>query len=194
MPEYFRSDRLFDSFIAAARDVALAPGEFFAGLPKAEAYGPAIAYLTLTMAPAFIVWALATLGFALMFEPFIWLFTLISTWLWAWYLGWAVRVFTKRDLDTVNAFQILAYANTPFIIAWIPWLNMIAGVWVFVLQWIGLTRTAGVSSGAALLILLVPLILLAASLGALIVALGVLAAQLGVQLPDLSAGGMPMMM
>ncbi len=194
MAEYFQGDRFFDSFIAAAKDVIIRPGEFFAGMPKAEAYGPAIAFFTLTMVPVFIIWALTTLGFAFVFEPFIWLFAVVSTWLWAWYLGWAVRVFTKRELDTVNAFQLLAYANTPFIFSWIPVFNVISGVWVFVLQWIGLTRSAGVSGGAALLILIVPAILMATSLGVLIVLLTALAAQQGFQLPHFPADGMPMVM
>jgi hypothetical protein len=177
MATYFDGDKPIESFAAAVRDVVTAPGLFFEQMPKAEAYGPAVYFLTLTLAVPLLIGAMMTLGFSLFLAPVMWLFALAATWLWAWYLGWAARVFGKRELSTPDAFQICAYANVPILLAWVPVLNVVLGLWSLVLEWFGLTRYAGVSSGVALLILLVPMIILMLSMTALIVLVAVLASQ-----------------
>ncbi len=178
MAEYFRTEQWLDSFIAAVRDVVTRPGEFFEGMPKAEGYGPAIVFFTITLAVPFVIYALISLGLALIAAPFVWVLGLATTWVWAWYLGWAVRMFAKGSLDTVNAFQICAYANVPVLLSWVPIVGPLVGIWTLVLQWYGLTRHAKVGSGAALAIILVPALILSLSIGALIVLLGVAASQM----------------
>jgi len=177
MASYFEGEKPIESFAAVVSDVVTAPGAFFEQMPKAETYGSAVYFLSITLAVPLLIGAMMTLGFSLFFAPVIWLFVLAATWLWAWYLGWAVRVFGKRGLSTQDAFQICAYANVPVILAWIPILNVALGLWSLVLEWFGLTRYAHVSSGVALLILLVPMIILMLSMTVLVVLLAVFASQ-----------------
>ncbi|MDX8401811.1 MAG: YIP1 family protein [Mariprofundaceae bacterium] len=183
MTGYFKTDDWLDSFIAAVKGVVTSPGAFFEGMPKADAWTAPVLFFTLTLAPTLLIGGLATLGFGLLLAPVVWAFALAGTWLWAWYLGWAVRTFVKGELDTLNAFQICAYSNTPMLIGWLPFVGQLLWVWSLALQWIGLTRKVGVSSGAALLILVVPAVIVALSLGALFVALTAYLAQSGISLP-----------
>lgn len=185
MGQYFNSEKWVDSYIGAVRDVVIRPGEFFGNLPAATLYGSSLMFLTITLAVPLLVSALASFGITLLFTPIVWLLAIASVWIWSWYLGWAVRTFAKQPLDTVNAFQICAYANVPMLLAWLPVLNLLITIWSVALQWFGLTRSCGVSSGVAMAILLVPLLVLSVSLGLLIVLLGIYAAQNGIQLPQM---------
>ena len=185
MAQYFNSEQWVDSYIGAVRDVVARPAEFFTGLPKATQYGASLMFFSITLAIPLLVFALASFGLALLVAPFIWLMAVASTWLWAWYLSWAVRGFARQELDTVNAFQICAYANVPMLLSWLPVVGMLVTVWSIALQWFGLTRSCNVSSGVAMAILLVPLLVLSLSLGILVVLLGIYAAQNGLQMPQM---------
>jgi len=179
MASYFDATKPIETFAAAVRDVVTGPSAFFEQMPKTETYGLAVYVLTLTLAVPLLIGAMMTLGFSLFFAPLIWLFMLAATWLWAWYLAWAARVFGKRELSTPDAFQICAYANVPMLLAWVPVLNVILTLWSLVLQWYGLTRYAGVSSGVAQLVVLVPMIFMMLSTAALVVLVVVFATQHG---------------
>lgn len=183
MAQYFQSDQWVDSYIGAVRDVVTKPGEFFSGLPRATAYGPAIFFFSVTLAVPLLIFVLMSFGIMLLVAPFVWLLALAATWIWAWYLGWAVRSFAKQELDTIHAFQISAYANVPMLISWVPTVGLFATIWSIALQWFGLTRNCGVSSGVALAILLVPMLIISISLGVLVMLLGIFAAQHGIQMP-----------
>jgi len=183
MANYFQSEQWFDSYVAAVRDVVTKPDEFFRDMPKASAYGGSLFFFTVTLAVPLLIYVLFSFGLALLVAPFVWLVAVAATWLWAWYLGWAVRTFARQELDTVNAFQICAYANVPMLLAWLPVVGILATIWSIALTWFGLTRSCKVGSGSALAILLVPLLILSISGGILAVLLGVLAAQHGMQMP-----------
>ncbi len=177
MSEYFDRENAVESFVAAVRQVVIAPGAFFEGMPRAQGYGPSLIFLSIVLGVVILIYALMTMGVALLAAPLVWVLAIVATWLWAWYLGWAVRVFARKDLSTMDAFQICAYANVPVLIGWIPVLGLLSSLWSLALEWIGLTRFAGVSSGTALLILLVPLVLLMLSGALLVVLIGALATQ-----------------
>jgi len=179
MATYFDATKPIETFAAVVRDVVTGPGAFFEQMPKTETYGLAVYVLTLTLAVPLLIGAMMTLGFSLFFAPLIWLFMLAATWFWAWYLAWAARVFGKRELSTPDAFQICAYANVPMLLVWVPVLNVVLGLWSLALEWFGLTRYAGVSSGTALLLLIIPMIVLMLSMTALVVLVAVLASQNG---------------
>jgi len=181
MANYFNSEQWFDSYVAAVRDIVTKPDAFFRELPKATAYGNSLFFFTVTLAVPLLIYVLFSFGFALLIAPFIWLVAVAATWLWAWYLGWAVRTFARQQLDTVNAFQICAYANVPMLLAWLPVVGMLATIWSIALTWFGLTRTCQVSSGSALAILLVPLLLISISGGVLAILVAALVTHSGMQ-------------
>jgi len=117
VPVYFDSNKPIESFAAAVRDVVIAPSAFFEHMPKTESYASAIYFLTISLAVPLLIGALMTLGFSLFLAPIIWVVMLLATWLWAWYLAWAARVFGKKELSTIDAFQISAYVNVPMLLA-----------------------------------------------------------------------------
>jgi len=109
---------------------------------------------------------------------------LISTWLWAWYLGWASRTFCKVELETPAAFQICTYSAAPLLLSWVPVFGMIAYVWNLYLNWQGLVSHAKVGGGAALMFILVAFVIFGLSLLVLVLLLIKLASDSGVSLPE----------
>jgi len=179
MAQYFQTEQWLDSYIGTARDIITKPAEFFDTLPKAEGYGPSLMFFTITLAIPLLVYALMSLGMALLAAPVVWLLSVVMTWIWAWYLGWAVRTFVKQPLDTVNAFQICAYANVPMLLSWVPLVGIVVTIWTIVLEWMALTRSCNASSGAALAILLIPLLIVGISGAILAVLIGIYMSQQG---------------
>jgi hypothetical protein len=56
--------------------------------------------------------------------------------------------------------KTVMYANTPwFILGWIPYVSIIGAIWTFILLIIGVKETQDMTSGNALLAIIVPLIL-----------------------------------
>jgi hypothetical protein len=182
MPMYFSTADFLGSLAGAIRDVFTRPTEFFRQMPQATSYKDGAILLILMLAVPILLGILFTTGgLALHLLPVILLFgipvALAGAWLWAWYLGWAVRTFTSGQLSTRDAFLLYAYSNIPSLFSWVPLINVVMGIWSIYLEWKGLTAYAGVSGGKALLIIFVPLIVLAVSGAVLAVLIGVFMSQ-----------------
>jgi hypothetical protein len=181
MPTYFSTADFVNSLAGTIRDIFTRPTEFFRQMPKATSYKEATILLILMLAVPILIGILLTGGFSLHVMPLLLLvaipFTLAAAWLWAWYLSWAVRRFTGGSLGTMDAFQLYAYSNIPSLFSWIPMVNVVMGFWSIYLEWKGLTTYAGVSSGKALLIIFVPLIVLIVSGAMLAILLGIYLSQ-----------------
>jgi hypothetical protein len=167
MPIYFSTAAPVASLAGAIRDVLTRPTAFFRQMPADGSYWDSSMLLLVVLAAPLmlgiflghdfiphipVLLAIATMPFAL-----------ASAWLWASYLSWAARHFSHASLSTRQAYQLYAYSNVPSLFSWIPGVNVIAGLWSLYLQWKGLTTYAGVSSGWALMILILPLAVLIVS-------------------------------
>ena len=181
MPTYFSTADFLGSLAGCIRDIFTRPTEFFRQMPKATSYKEAVILLILMLAVPILLGILLTGGLSLHVMPVMLLvaipFALAAAWLWAWYLSWAVRKFAGGQLSTMDAFQLYAYSNIPSLFSWIPLVNVVMGFWSIYLEWKGLTAYAGVSSGKALLIIFVPLIVLLVSGAVLAILLGVYLSQ-----------------
>ena len=185
MSMYFDRRNWVDSYIGSLRSLLMHPGSFYAGLPEAHDYVNSLWFLIITVSVPTLVIAAGTLGVSLFLAPMFWLFVVMGTWLWAVYLRWVLRVFAKKEVRTAHAFEICAYANAPLLLAWVPLVNAVVGIWSFVLMWLGLTRNLGLGSGMALAILLVPFLIMTLSGGVLLALLGTYAVQNGMTPPDI---------
>lgn len=174
-----------DSYIGSLRSLLTHPGAFYASLPKAHDYANSLWFLIITVSVPTLVIAAGTLGISLFLAPMFWLFVVAGTWLWAVYLRWVIRVFAKKEVPTAHAFEICAYANAPLLLAWVPLVNAVVGIWSLVLMWLGLTRNLRLSSGMALIILLVPFLIMTISGGVLLALLSTYAVQNGMAPPDI---------
>jgi hypothetical protein len=155
----------------ALKTVLSRPRAFFSAMPATGNYSANIVLLTLITLIGTLLGAPFS-GFMILFIlPFIWLFMLLSMWAWAAYLAWAVRTFTDRQLDTVNAFQLATYASVPMLFSFVPLLGFIASIWNLYLNWLALVARVEVKEGTAIMIILVPLLVLVLSFVALIVLL-----------------------
>jgi len=148
----------------AIKGVLLTPKLYFKQLPAASGYRDNLIMLGIFLFVPSLIMVRPAGSMAVLLYPFALGLMLASTWLWARYLTWAVRIFSKEKLDPVDAFQICACSSAPMIFAWTPVLNVIMTLWNFYLTWRGLVSFARIRGGVALLILFVPLVIFAASL------------------------------
>ncbi|MDQ7010834.1 MAG: YIP1 family protein [Mariprofundaceae bacterium] len=183
MTTYFSTNDPVASIVGAIRDVMTKPGDFFANMPAGKDYGNSVVFLVITLLIPFLMMLFPAGGIGLLILPVAVVFMLLMAWLWAWYLGWAVRRFCHGNLSTADAFQICAYSNAPNLLAWIPVLNIVASFWTLFLEWRGLVSFARIRSGQAIAVLLVPLVVIFISAAILGVLLGIMMEQYGITLP-----------
>jgi len=97
--------------------------------------------------------------------PAVWVTALIVFKLSEIYLVWAVRHFAGRPLAGSNAFRMVSYASVPMVLVFVPWLVLVALVWSLYLMWLGLVERLKVAPRVAAAIVLVPSLLLMATVG-----------------------------
>jgi hypothetical protein len=164
MITYFSSNRITETLLPAIKSVITEPRLFFEEMQATTSYRDSLILMSLIMLVPSLIISLPTGIFALLVIPFFLGLMLVCTWLWAWYLSWAVRVFSKSQLSTAAAFQICAYSAVPQLLSWVPGVNIFTSLWNLYLTWQGLVSHAKVGSGKALLILVIPMILFVMSL------------------------------
>lgn len=175
---YFSGNAPLKSLLPAVRGIVLAPGAFFAGMPRAIYYRDALFFVSVVIfGCSFLSVPFYSMLF-LFLLPATWGLGLIGMWLWSRYLSWAVKGFTDARLSPANAFQLSAYAALPMLLAAIPYLGWIALLWNLYLLWQGLVSFCRLRAGVAAAIVLLPVLILGLSL----VALGSVALQLLPQL------------
>jgi len=185
MSTYFSSERVGETLVAATKGILASPAGFFEAMPKATNYRHSLALLCIYLAvPALILSLFSGVVTIIVILPATLILGLISTWLWAWYLGWASRTFCKVELETPAAFQICTYSAAPLLLSWVPVFGMIAYVWNLYLNWQGLVSHAKVGGGAALMFILVAFVIFGLSLLVLVLLLIKLASDSGVSLPE----------
>ena len=171
-PLYFSADDIGASLPAAFKGVMRAPTDYFAAMPPASGYRNSMILLLIYLSIPVIVGgtAIGILNMLLILPLFL-AIGAAGTWMWAWYLGWAARVFCHAQLSTRDAFKICAYGSAPLIFSWIPVLGPLAWFWNLYLNWQGMVSHARLGGGSALLIILGAFVVMAASLTALAVLL-----------------------
>ena len=183
MQSYFSSDRIGDTLVPAFKAVMTRPQEFFEQMPTAERYGNSLVLLSIYLTvPALIVSIFSGVVTVIVILPVSLIMGIIATWMWAWYLSWATRVFCKVPLTTPGAFQICAYSTAPLVFSWLPLVGAVAFFWNLFLNWQGLVSHGRVGGGAALLIILAAFIIMSLSLVVLAALLLTLASQHGMQM------------
>ncbi len=185
MRQYFSSQRIGPTLMPAFLGIMTSPSLYFEKMPVARRYKDSLTLLVIyLLVPALVTCIYTGLLAALVILPVLLAFGIAGTWLWAWYLAWASRVFCKRTLSTVDAFQICAYGAAPLVFSWVPLLGVLAYLWNLYLNWQGLISHARVGGGAALLIILASFAILGGSLLVLIALLFYYAAQSGMHIPE----------
>lgn len=177
MPTYFSASDPTASLAGTIRDVLTRPTAFFRQMPAGGAYWDSIVLLLVVLAAPLMLGILLNSGLMphiplLLLIVIAMPFALISAWLWAAYLSWAVHRFSPGSLSTREAFRLYAYSNVPNLFSWIPVIGLITGLWGLYLQWKGLSVFAGTGGGRALGILILPLLILVASGAILVILIG----------------------
>jgi len=185
MQNYFSSQHIGDTLFPSFKAAMTSPVACFECMPVVQDYKNSMVLLAIyLLVPGLIIGLYSGIFTLLFILPISLLAGIIGTWSWAWYLGWAARIFSGTQLTTVDAFQICAYGAAPLALSWIPFFGVIAYFWSLYLNWQGLVSHARVSGGTALLIILASFVILGIFLLLLLALLFHLAAQTGVNLPE----------
>ena len=173
--EHFRAGEgnLLERYIATLKPLATEPQAFLASMPDYEEKKHAFVYAILTYAPTALLSVLFSLGLALPIIVLGYAFGLLGLWLWGWYLAWAARHFAPKGMNTPTGMMLLAYANAPMLIGFVPLVNAIVGIWSLVLQVVGFRARTESSWGVAIAVVLAPAVLLILSIWILVIRLGI---------------------
>jgi len=156
---YFNTNRMTETLIPACKSVLLQPRALFEQMPKTGLYMNGFGLLSLIVLASSLV-SVPFIGFAMIFMlPFFWGVMLLSYWIWAGYLGWAVTTFGDQQLSTPHAFQLAGYAAVPLIVGFVPFIGLIASIWSLYLSWLGLVANVKVKPAAAAIIIAIPVLL-----------------------------------
>lgn len=184
MNRYFSAASIGDTLFPAFKGVLGSPNDFFTAMPEARDYRDSFMLLCIFLSIPALVASIATGVISIIFIlPISLTFGLISTWLWAWYLGWAARRFSGSNLSTVGAFQICAYSSAPLVFSWIPLIGLFGWFWNLYLTWQGLVSHARVGAGPSLLIILGAFFVMMVSLITLAALLLYAGSQFGMEIP-----------
>ncbi len=168
IPLYYQGGVLSESVVSIFFSALFQPRKMFEQMPEASGFRNnaklLVVYLSVptlmmtltfgTAVPQFAPNFITGLLMVLLIYPVSISIGLASSYLWAWYLSRAIRVFTGREVSVEVVFQICAYSGAPFAIAWGPYLGPVMALWNFFLNWRGLVSHARVGRLAALLIMM----------------------------------------
>ncbi len=77
--------------------------------------------------------------------------------------GFIVHVFVLLfggEKGYIQTLKTVMYANTPaLILGWIPFINIIGAIWTFVLMILGIRECQEISTGRAVLVMIIPIVL-----------------------------------
>ncbi|HKI61728.1 MAG TPA: YIP1 family protein [Mariprofundaceae bacterium] len=160
---YFTGNKPSATLLPTVKALLTTPGSFFENMPRAIYFKDAMFFISIVVF-AFSFLSIPFHGALFLFMlPVTWGAVLISLWLWSKYMSWAVRTFTDKKLSAANAFQLSGYASLPMLLCAIPYVGAVAGLWNLYLIWLGLVSYCRVSAGAAMVILIVPIVVLGAT-------------------------------
>lgn len=179
MPRYFTLSSIGTSLHGSIRAVSLHPKAFFAEMRSAANYRDSIAFLLLLLfVPSLIDSYLISSEKMHTIFPVMEGVGLLLAWLWAGYLYWCVKLFTKNALEHPAAFQISVYSSVPLLLDVSVWLIVPAYCWQIAITWKGLVNYVGLSHSIASWFMAIPVIMLLAA----VIAFVMLAALSGVDL------------
>jgi len=75
-----------------------------------------------------------------------------------WIHLWVYIIGGRKGLE--QTMKSVFYGGTPnYLLGWIPFINILAGIWSLVLTWMGITRYQGLTGGKAALAIIIALII-----------------------------------
>ncbi|RME86750.1 MAG: hypothetical protein D6771_01350 [Zetaproteobacteria bacterium] len=147
----FSADRMMQTFFPTLAEVISKPVDFFKKMPRTAYYKDSLLYILIIFVLESVV-AIPYSKFSLMFLlPAYAIAMLVWLWVWASLMGAFARSLGSW-LTTVNAFQIAAYAATPWILAPWPWLTIPTMLWFVALNWLGLVHLGKLSASKAAIV------------------------------------------
>jgi len=161
MPRYFTLSSFAPSLIGSISAVAFRPKTFFEEMESTESYRNSVIFLLLILMVPMLVdsYSISEEKVASVF-PALEGLGLLLAWLWAGYIYWSIRLFTKYKFEHADAFQVAAYSYVPVLLDFSVLLIVPAFFWQLFITWRGMVHFAGIPGKEAFWFMFIPVIML----------------------------------
>ncbi|RLB07652.1 MAG: hypothetical protein DRG50_02105 [Deltaproteobacteria bacterium] len=152
----FDTKDFINSFVGVAKTVLTRPSDFYQNMPTTGGFSQPVTFLAICLGVSGILAAIIMGGNPFIFFKFL-LIGLAFSFVGAGVLHFIAQKFFAGRGEYEGTYRVVAYAGAVDLLAWIPFLGVLAGLYGFYLQVVGLERVQGITKGQAFLTILISL-------------------------------------
>jgi hypothetical protein len=142
------------SFIGVAKTVFTTPSAFYQHMPRTGGFPSPLIFLAVCLGVSGIITAIIAGGNFLLFLKFL-IFGLIFSFIGAGILHFIAKQFFEGKSAYEGTYRLVAYAGVVNLLAWIPIVGFLAGLYGFYLQIVGVEKVHQVTTGQAVVTVLI---------------------------------------
>lgn len=150
----FDSKDFIKSFLGVAKTVFFQPSDFFQNMRATGGYPAPLIFLAVCLGVSGIIAAIIAGGNVLFFLKFL-IFGLIFSFIGAGILHFIAQQFFEGKGAYEGTYRVVAYAGVVNLLAWIPIVGFLAGLYGFYLQIVGVEKVHQVTTGQAVVTVLI---------------------------------------
>lgn len=144
----FDAKDFINSFIGVAKTVLTKPDDFYQHMPTTGGFVSPVGFLAACLAVLSIIAVVIIGGNPFVFFKFL-IIGLIFSFIGAGVLHYIAQKFFAGKGDYEGTYRVVAYAGAVNLLVWIPILGILAALYGFYLQLVGLEKTHGITRSQA---------------------------------------------
>jgi hypothetical protein len=150
----FNPQDFFKSFIGVVKTVLAKPGDFYQNMPASGGYSAPVIFLAVCLAVSGVISAVIAGVNVGLFLKFI-IAGLIFSFIGAGILQFIARQFFEGKGSYEGMYRVVAYSGAVNLLAWIPIVGFLAGLYGFYLQIVGVEKVHKITTGQAVVTVLI---------------------------------------
>jgi hypothetical protein len=150
----FNPKDFINSFIGVIKTVLVKPSDFYQNMPTTGGYSPPLFFLAVCLGVSGIFAIIITGGEVLMFFKVV-IAGVIFSFIGAGILHLIAQQFFEGKGAYEGVYRVVAYAGTVNLLAWIPVVGFVAGLYGLYLQIVGLEKVHKITPGQAVVTVLI---------------------------------------
>ncbi len=150
----FNTKNFIKSFIEVVKTVVIKPEDFYQHMPTTGGFAPPVTFLAVCLGVSGIIAAIITGGNPFIFFKLL-IFGLIFSFIGAGVLYLIAQKFFAGKGAYEGTYRVVGYAGAVSLLAWIPILGILAALYGFYLQMVGLEKIHGITRGQAVITILI---------------------------------------
>lgn len=141
----FDVQAFLQSFISTAREIVLSPQVFYGNMPTSSGFVEPILFFAVSCIPNVLMSTLTT------FNPLMGILSILIAFIGSFAgagLGFGLSKAMGGTPPSFEAvYRVFAYAGVVGLVTWVPFVGPLLGLYAIVLQYFGLKRVCGMSTG-----------------------------------------------